>query len=62
MVVAVLVGVDVDVDVDADVNDVCVVVKEVLVGVTVDDADAVDAGEVRPPQVQAPSVPRGICE
>jgi len=36
------------------------VVKEVVVGVAVDDIDVVDAGGVRPPQVQAPSVPRGI--
>ena len=36
--------------------------EEVVVGVAVDDVDVeVDgAGDVRPPQTQAPSVPRGI--
>lgn len=36
------------------------VTEGVAVGVAVDDAVVVDAGGVRPPQVQAPSVPRGI--
>lgn len=36
------------------------VVKGVVVGIAVDDADVDKGGEVRPPQVQTPFVPRGI--
>lgn len=36
------------------------VVAEDVVGVAVDEMDVDVAGGVRPPQVQAPSVPRGI--
>jgi hypothetical protein len=49
-------------DVNIDVSDMNVVVKVVVVGVAVDDTDVVDVGGVRPPQAQAPSVLRGICE
>lgn len=35
-------------------------VEGVVVGIAVEDTDGDDAGEVRPPQVQAPFVPRGI--
>lgn len=47
--------VDVGVEGEGDVK-----VEGVVVGVAVEDVDGDDAGEVRPPQVQAPSVPRGI--
>lgn len=37
-------------------------VVEKVLDVAVEDNDGVGAGEVRPPQVQAPFVPRGICK
>ena len=42
-----------------DVRGVAVKVELGATGVTV--ADATDEGEYKPPQVHAPSVPRGIC-
>jgi hypothetical protein len=52
----------VKVDVGVELGRVVKVEVGVIVGVAVDDVDVdVDgAGDVRPPQVQAPSVPRGI--
>ena len=49
-----------EVDVGVKVGGEVKVERVVIVGVAVEDVDVDDAGGVRPPQVQAPFVPRGI--